>query len=81
MATSKDRQYSILSSRLTALSHNVTDLHGHVELAIEQANKTRVLASNQAALFMAANAQELERPQVQEQQQQYQQQQQGNGEE
>lgn len=50
MASTKDRQYAQLSSRLTALSHNVIDLHGHVELAIEQANKTRLLATNQAAL-------------------------------
>ncbi|PWN23010.1 hypothetical protein BCV69DRAFT_296973 [Microstroma glucosiphilum] len=58
----KDRHYAQLAGRLSALSQNVIDLHGHVELAAEHSQKTRVLAANQASLFMAANAQELDVP-------------------
>ncbi|PWN27703.1 hypothetical protein BDZ90DRAFT_260188 [Jaminaea rosea] len=60
--TVKERHYAQLSARLAHLAHNVADVHGHVELAAEHSLKTRVLAANQGSLFMAANAQELDRP-------------------
>ncbi|CAO1625481.1 unnamed protein product [Jaminaea pallidilutea] len=66
-ATTKERHYAQLTSRLAFLNQNVIDLHGHLELAAEHGAKTRRLAVNQAALFMAANAQELDRPNRDEQ--------------
>ncbi|CAO1630123.1 unnamed protein product [Parajaminaea phylloscopi] len=60
--TPKERHYAQLAGRLALLSQNVIDLHGHIEMAAEQSLKTRVLAANQASLFMSANAQELDRP-------------------